>query len=179
MVTDRLALPNWPRSPASGGHWLAGGYMLSSRIWRCTADCRSTHACTLQAEIRYACRRELAATAVDVVARRIRLAFLNTYAATEALPRIIEVMAAELKWDKKVRRAQQTQTVNVQEAARQLKMGMDFIDNEMGQMVRGKALTETPINLTHEEMQQAKRKFAMLDKSNRGEQKAIKALCYE
>jgi hypothetical protein len=107
------------------------------------------------------------------------LAFLNTYAATEALPRIIEVMAAELKWDKKVRRAQQTQTVNVQEAARQLKMGMDFIDNEMGQMVRGKALTETPINLTHEEMQQAKRKFAMLDKSNRGEQKAIKALCYE
>lgn len=40
----------------------------------------------LDAEVRYACCRELAATAVDVVARRTRLAFLNTYAAQEALP---------------------------------------------------------------------------------------------
>jgi glycerol-3-phosphate dehydrogenase len=37
---------------------------------------------------------------VDVLARRLRLTFLNTYAASEALPRVIDIMGDELKWDK-------------------------------------------------------------------------------
>ena len=45
--------------------------------------------------------KEYAATATDVLARRTRLGFLNVHAAEEALPRVIEIMATELCWDKK------------------------------------------------------------------------------
>ncbi|KAI8825296.1 FAD dependent oxidoreductase-domain-containing protein [Fimicolochytrium jonesii] len=54
----------------------------------------------IEAEVRYAVRREYACTAVDVIARRTRLAFLNAQAALEALPRVIEIMAEELNWSK-------------------------------------------------------------------------------
>lgn len=52
-------------------------------------------------EVRYAVRHEYAQTAVDVLARRTRLAFLNAQAALEALPRVIDIMAEELGWDRK------------------------------------------------------------------------------
>ncbi|KAK7428769.1 mitochondrial glycerol-3-phosphate dehydrogenase [Neonectria magnoliae] len=51
-------------------------------------------------EIRYAVQHEYAQTAVDVLARRTRLAFLNAQAALEALPKVIDIMAEELKWDR-------------------------------------------------------------------------------
>ncbi|KAG2218627.1 hypothetical protein INT45_009759 [Circinella minor] len=54
----------------------------------------------IESEVRYAVREEFACTAVDVLARRTRLAFLNAEAAFEALPRVIDIMAEELKWDK-------------------------------------------------------------------------------
>jgi glycerol-3-phosphate dehydrogenase len=52
-------------------------------------------------EIRYAVRHEYAQTAVDVIARRTRLSFLNAQAALEALPKVINIMSEELNWDKK------------------------------------------------------------------------------
>ncbi|KAF9887428.1 mitochondrial glycerol-3-phosphate dehydrogenase [Aspergillus nanangensis] len=52
-------------------------------------------------EVRYAIRHEYAQTAVDVIARRTRLAFLNAEAALEALPNVIDLMGEELKWDDK------------------------------------------------------------------------------
>ena len=52
-------------------------------------------------EVRYAVRHEYAQTAVDILARRTRLAFLNAQAALEALPNIIDIMAEELGWDKR------------------------------------------------------------------------------
>jgi glycerol-3-phosphate dehydrogenase len=52
-------------------------------------------------EVRYAVRHEYAQTAVDVLARRTRLAFLNAQAALEALPKVIDIMGAELSWDSK------------------------------------------------------------------------------
>ena len=48
--------------------------------------------------MRYAVRHEYALTATDVIARRIRLSFLNVQAAAEALPRIVDIMAEELNW---------------------------------------------------------------------------------
>lgn len=51
-------------------------------------------------EVRYAVRHEYAQTAVDVLARRTRLAFLNAQAALDALPTVIDLMAEELGWDK-------------------------------------------------------------------------------
>jgi glycerol-3-phosphate dehydrogenase len=54
----------------------------------------------IDGEVRYAVRHEYAQTAADVLARRTRLAFLNAQAALEALPKVIDIMAGELKWDK-------------------------------------------------------------------------------
>lgn len=53
----------------------------------------------IEAEVRYTVRQEHARTAVDVLARRTRLAFLNAEAALQSLPKVIEIMAEELKWD--------------------------------------------------------------------------------
>jgi glycerol-3-phosphate dehydrogenase len=52
-------------------------------------------------EVRYAVQHEYAQTAADVLARRTRLAFLNAQASLEALPKVIDIMAEELGWDKK------------------------------------------------------------------------------
>lgn len=52
----------------------------------------------IDAEVRYAVRNEYAQTAVDVIARRTRLAFLNAQAAYDALPTVVEIMADELGW---------------------------------------------------------------------------------
>lgn len=51
-------------------------------------------------EVRYAVHHEYAQTAVDVLARRTRLAFLNAQAALESLPQVIDIMSSELDWDK-------------------------------------------------------------------------------
>ncbi|THH06886.1 hypothetical protein EW145_g3783 [Phellinidium pouzarii] len=53
----------------------------------------------IEAEVRYAVHHEYAQTAVDVLARRCRLAFLNAQAALVALPRVVDIMSAELSWD--------------------------------------------------------------------------------
>lgn len=57
-------------------------------------------------EVRYAVRHEYAQSAVDVLARRTRLAFLNAQAALESLPQVIDLMGEELKWSK-TRKAQE------------------------------------------------------------------------
>ncbi|CAI9091155.1 OLC1v1026102C2 [Oldenlandia corymbosa var. corymbosa] len=54
----------------------------------------------LEAEVAYCARQEYCESAVDFIARRCRLAFLDTDAANRALPRVIEILAAEHKWDK-------------------------------------------------------------------------------
>jgi glycerol-3-phosphate dehydrogenase len=52
----------------------------------------------LEAEVAYCARHEYCESAVDFVARRCRLAFLDT--AGRALPLIIDILASEHKWDK-------------------------------------------------------------------------------
>jgi len=54
----------------------------------------------LDAEVVFACRQEMACTAVDVLARRTRMSFLDAQAAMEALPRVLQLMAKELSWSK-------------------------------------------------------------------------------
>ncbi|ETW81338.1 hypothetical protein HETIRDRAFT_317931 [Heterobasidion irregulare TC 32-1] len=54
----------------------------------------------IEAEVRYAVRHEYALTAVDVIARRCRLSFLNAQAALDALPRVVEIMSEELHWNR-------------------------------------------------------------------------------
>jgi glycerol-3-phosphate dehydrogenase len=52
----------------------------------------------IEAEVVYAVRHELAAHAADVLTRRLPMALVDTAAAKIALPRVIELMAAELEW---------------------------------------------------------------------------------
>jgi glycerol-3-phosphate dehydrogenase len=86
------------------------------RAWTVAALCRSTDKRFpargerisplypfVDGEVRYAVRHEYAQTAVDVLARRTRLAFLNAQAALESLPKIIDIMGEELRWDRKRR----------------------------------------------------------------------------
>lgn len=65
----------------------------------------------IDGEVRYAVKHEYAQTAVDVLARRTRLAFLNVQAALEALPKVIDIMGEELKWDKVRREKEWNETV--------------------------------------------------------------------
>jgi glycerol-3-phosphate dehydrogenase len=65
----------------------------------------------IDGEVRYAVRHEYAQTAVDVIARRTRLAFLNAQAALEALPKVIDLMAEELHWDSKRKDLEWKETV--------------------------------------------------------------------
>jgi glycerol-3-phosphate dehydrogenase len=53
----------------------------------------------LEAEVVWAVRHELAQTALDVLARRTRLAFLDQAATKAALPRVVELLGGELGWD--------------------------------------------------------------------------------
>lgn len=72
----------------------------------------------IEAEVRFAVR-EYAVTATDVIARRLRLSFLNARATEEALQAIVDIMATELNWSK-------------QEKKKQLQDAMKFLETEMG-----------------------------------------------
>ena len=65
----------------------------------------------IDGEVRYSVRHEYAQTAIDVLARRTRLAFLNAQAALEALPHVIDLMAQELRWDARRKEREWTDTV--------------------------------------------------------------------
>jgi glycerol-3-phosphate dehydrogenase len=57
------------------------------------------HPC-LEVQVIYGVRFEQAQRAIDILARRTSLAILDTAAAHIALPRVIELMAMELGWDR-------------------------------------------------------------------------------
>ncbi|KAJ2901273.1 Glycerol-3-phosphate dehydrogenase mitochondrial [Zalerion maritima] len=99
------------------------------RAWAVAALCKPTQARFpargerlaplypfVDGEVRYSCRHEMAQTAVDVVARRTRLAFLNSSAALESLPRVIDLMAEELGWDSKRKDVEWKETVKYLES---------------------------------------------------------------
>jgi len=69
----------------------------------------------VEAEVVWAARQELAQTALDVLARRTRLAFVDHAAARAALPRVIELLAPELGWDKARRDREMRETAEVVE----------------------------------------------------------------
>ncbi|KAK9870611.1 hypothetical protein WA026_008172 [Henosepilachna vigintioctopunctata] len=108
----------------------------------------------IDAEIRYGVK-EYALTAVDMIARRLRLAFLNVQAAQEALPTIINIMAEELNWTN-------------EEKKKQVQMATDFLAHEMGQNVNRVSRDKIPINLNKEEIQLYIKRFQIIDKDHKG-----------
>lgn len=63
--------------------------------------CISSNYPHIESEVRYAVRKEYTCTAIDVLACRTRLEFLNAESALGALPKVIELVSEELGWDKK------------------------------------------------------------------------------
>ncbi|CAH1961953.1 unnamed protein product [Acanthoscelides obtectus] len=108
----------------------------------------------IDAEVRYGVR-EYAMTAIDMIARRVRLAFLNVQAAQEALPEVVNIMAEELNWSE-------------EEKAKQMKEATEFLQNEMGQNVNRASRDKIPINLSKEEIQLYIRRFQIIDKDRKG-----------
>lgn len=66
----------------------------------------------IDGEVRYAISNEYAQTAVDVLARRTRLSFLNVQAALEALPVVIDLVSEELQWNQARKDLEWTETVH-------------------------------------------------------------------
>ncbi|PGH34800.1 glycerol-3-phosphate dehydrogenase [[Emmonsia] crescens] len=66
----------------------------------------------LKAEIKYAIKNEYAMTAADVLARRTRLAFLDTNAALQALPGVIDLMGDEMNWSRARRESEWIETIH-------------------------------------------------------------------
>lgn len=107
----------------------------------------------LEEEVSFAIK-EYACSAVDVIARRLRLAFINTQAAVECLPKICDIMAEELKWSKAEKKA------NFDEA-------MEFLNKDMGRSVQAES-RNVPINFSVEEINKYLAQFKLLDKENKG-----------
>ncbi|RDA86156.1 hypothetical protein CP532_3035 [Ophiocordyceps camponoti-leonardi (nom. inval.)] len=103
---------------ADVAHHLSTNY--GDRAWAVLASSSSSPTATarlapsfpfIEAEIRHAVRAEAACTAADVISRRMRLAFLDVDEALRALPRVIDVMAREMSWDRRRCEREWTETV--------------------------------------------------------------------
>ena len=108
----------------------------------------------IEAEVKYACK-EYARSAVDVLARRTRMSFLNVLAADEALPRIVELMGNELNWSKQKRQEE-------------IEHGKEFLKREMGLNLKYQMKSNVSINFNKEEISTYIKRFRSLDTSNKG-----------
>ncbi|NXM49102.1 GPDM protein, partial [Gymnorhina tibicen] len=109
----------------------------------------------IEAEVVYGVK-EYARTAVDMISRRTRLAFLNVQAADEALPRIVDIMGKELNWCE-------------QKKKEQLETAKTFLYYEMGYKVKTDQLTDSSeISLVPSDIERYKKRFRMFDKDKKG-----------
>lgn len=108
----------------------------------------------IDAEVRYAIH-EYACTAADVIARRMRIAFLNVDASVEIITHLIEIMAAELNWTKSEQEAQ-------------TKAALEFLHLEMGSDLNKQSKNQVPVELTKEEVNKYTKQFEAIDKDKNG-----------
>ncbi|NXA17082.1 GPDM protein, partial [Ibidorhyncha struthersii] len=109
----------------------------------------------IEAEVVYGVK-EYARTAVDMISRRTRLAFLNVQAAEEALPRIVDIMAKELNWSE-------------QKKKEEFEAAKKFLYYEMGYKVKSDQLADSSeISLLPSDIERYKKRFHMFDKDKKG-----------
>lgn len=106
----------------------------------------------IEAEIKYAVQ-EYACTVVDFLARRTRLAFLNAQAAADAIPKIADIMAKELKWSKAKKEAEIADANKFLEA-----MGLEVLDH----------VRRVEVNFNNDEIKEYEKIFQKANKSKRG-----------
>ena len=76
----------------------------------------------IEAEVTYAIRNEYAMKLTDIIARRLRLSFLDVLACNKALPRISQIMGREMGWTKDKVEKEQKEAVDFLSS-----MGLDFV----------------------------------------------------
>lgn len=108
----------------------------------------------IAAEVRFAIR-EYACNVVDVISRRLRLSFLNVEASEEVLPKIVEIMAQELKWSQK-------------EQEIQLQKARDFLHSEMGQHANKQVRMVSSLDLSPDEINKFTKQFHTMDRDKKG-----------
>ncbi|VDD79145.1 unnamed protein product [Mesocestoides corti] len=106
----------------------------------------------IESEVTWACR-EYACNAVDFLARRSRLAFLDVGVAVEVLPKVIDLMAAELKWCPLRKKKEH-------------ELAMNFLKTEMG--LGMKRTGPVPVNFSPEEVEKIKHQFNSIDVDQKG-----------
>ncbi|EDW02068.1 glycerol-3-phosphate dehydrogenase, mitochondrial [Drosophila grimshawi] len=100
--------------------------------------------------------KDYACTLVDMVARRLRVAFLNVQVAEEILPRLANEMAQQLNWSKKRK-------------ATEIREARKFLNTQMGHSPAYEpAHLSIPIKLTVNQVQKYAELFRNLDENNTG-----------
>ncbi|BGP03435.1 Glycerol-3-phosphate dehydrogenase, mitochondrial [Rhodotorula toruloides] len=128
----------------------------------------------IDAEVTWACRREYAATAVDVIARRTRLSFLNAEAALESLPQVIDIMSKELGWTEERRNQEFSDATKFLRSMglsekRLATLTLDDVRNGRHRerlAIEDDLLARTVF--TPEELETLKKRFAKMDANNDG-----------
>uniref|UniRef100_G3T3Z6 Glycerol-3-phosphate dehydrogenase n=1 Tax=Loxodonta africana TaxID=9785 RepID=G3T3Z6_LOXAF len=127
----------------------------------------------IEAEVKYGIK-EYACTAVDMISRRTRLAFLNVQAAEEALPRIVELMGRELNWSdyKKEVLILKSDGLTVPTyftEMEELETARKFLYYEMGYKSRSEQLTDrSEISLLPSDVDRYKKRFHKFDEDQKG-----------
>uniref|UniRef100_A0A8C6IKB1 Glycerol-3-phosphate dehydrogenase n=1 Tax=Mus spicilegus TaxID=10103 RepID=A0A8C6IKB1_MUSSI len=127
----------------------------------------------IEAEVKYGIK-EYACTAVDMISRRTRLAFLNVQAAEEALPRIVELMGRELNWSELRKQcvtydSDGSTVATSWSSQEELETATRFLYYEMGYKSRTEQLTDsTEISLLPSDIDRYKKRFHKFDEDEKG-----------
>ncbi|KAM8712492.1 hypothetical protein ACLKA7_012925 [Drosophila subpalustris] len=109
----------------------------------------------IEAEVRQGVK-DYACTLVDMVARRLRVAFLNVHVAEDILPKVANVMAQELNWSRK-------------QKSRQILDAQKFLHTQMGQSpTLDPAQINIPIKLDVQQVHKYASHFKVLDDQESG-----------
>ncbi|EDW35031.1 GL20015 [Drosophila persimilis] len=99
--------------------------------------------------------RDYACTLVDMVARRLRVAFLNVQVADEILPQVANVMGRELKWSN-------------ERKAKEIDDARRFLNTQMGQLSEDPIHLSVPIKMSVQQVQKYVTHFRSLEENNTG-----------
>ncbi|EDW09505.1 glycerol-3-phosphate dehydrogenase, mitochondrial [Drosophila mojavensis] len=134
---------------------VAVGANASGSVWPIIGKRLHSEFPYIEAEVRQGVR-DYACTLVDMVARRLRVAFLNVQAAEDILPRVASEMARELKWSRARR-------------LREIKEAQEFLNTQMGNTTEFDPIhMNIPIKLSVDQVQKYAEHFRNLDEANTG-----------
>ncbi|KAH8309541.1 hypothetical protein KR059_011643 [Drosophila kikkawai] len=109
----------------------------------------------IEAEVRQGVR-DFACTLQDMVARRLRVAFLNVQVAEQILPQVANIMAQELNWTN-------------EQKNRQILEARSFLNSQMGSFPKENSLHQNiPIKMSVRHVKKFATQFNSLDDNNTG-----------